>query len=57
MFLSEYLLTFTNNVEPDEMQHDAAFHLGFHCLQKCSFRGFPDSKLSDYVTHAARKLF
>ena len=26
--------TFTNSVDPDEMQHYAAFHLGLHCLQK-----------------------
>ena len=25
--------TFTNSDDPDEMQHDAAFHLGLHCLQ------------------------
>ena len=31
--------TFSNSVEPDEMQHYAAFHLGLHCLQKWSFRG------------------
>ena len=22
------------SVDPDEMQHYAAFHLGFHCMQK-----------------------
>ena len=32
--------TFTNNVEPDEMQYYAAFHLGLHWLQKYTFRGF-----------------
>ena len=32
---------FTNSVDPDEMQHYAAFHLGLHCLQKYSFMGFP----------------
>ena len=26
------------------MQHNAAFHLGLHCLQKYSFRGFPYTK-------------
>ena len=36
--------TFTNSVDPDEMQHYAAFHLGLHCLQKYLFRGFPNSK-------------
>ena len=37
-------VTFTNSVDPDEMQHYAAFHLGLHCLQKYSFRGFPNTK-------------
>ena len=26
------------------MQHYAAFHLGLHCLQKYSLRGFPEYK-------------
>ena len=26
------------------MQHYAAFHLGLHCLQKYSFKGFPNTK-------------
>ena len=39
ILLSEYLLTLTNSVDPDEMQHYAAFHLGLHCLQKYLFRG------------------
>ena len=26
------------------MQNYAAFHLGLHCLQKYSFRGFPEYK-------------
>ena len=37
--------TFKNCVDPDEMQHYAAFHLGLHCLQKYSFRGFPSAKV------------
>ena len=24
--------TFTNREDPDEMQHDASFHQGLHCL-------------------------
>ena len=24
--------TFANSEDPDEMQHDAAFHQGLHCL-------------------------
>ena len=38
------IFTFTNSIDPDEMQHYAAFHLGLHCLQKYSFRGLPDTK-------------
>ena len=26
--------TFTNSEEADEMTHDAAFHLGLHCLNR-----------------------
>ena len=26
--------TFANSEDTDEMQHDAAFHQGLHCLQK-----------------------
>ena len=44
ILLSEDLFTFTNSVDPDEMQHDAAFHWALHCLQKYSFRGFPNTK-------------
>ena len=36
--------TFKNSVDPDEMQHYAAFHLGLQCLQKYSFKGFPNTK-------------
>ena len=33
-FLSEDIIfTLTNSVDPDEMQHYAAFHQGLHCLQ------------------------
>ena len=34
----------TNSVDTDEMQHYAAFHLGRHCLQKNSLRGFSNTK-------------
>ena len=33
---------FTNSEDPDEMQHYSAFHLGLHCLQNYSLRGFPN---------------
>ena len=44
--LSEDLFTFTNSVDPDEMQHNASFHRGLHCLksQNYSFRGFQNTK-------------
>ena len=31
-------------VHPDEMQRNAAFHLGLYYLQKYSFRGLPNTK-------------
>ena len=43
-FCMKIFFTFTNSVDPDEMQHDAAFHLDLHCLQKYLFRGFPNTK-------------
>ena len=43
-FFLKIFFTFTNSVDPDEMQHFAAFHLGLHCVQKYSFRGFPNTK-------------
>ena len=38
------LFNFTNSDYPDEMQHNAAFHLGLHCLQKYSFWGLLNTK-------------
>ena len=41
VFLSlkiEYVIA--NSTDPDEMPHNAAFHLGLHCLQKYPFRDF-----------------
>ena len=29
------VLILANSAGPDEMQHNAAFHLGLHCLLKC----------------------
>ena len=28
------MCTFANSEDPDEMQHNAAFHLGLHCLKR-----------------------
>ena len=38
------IFTLTNIVDPDEMPPNVTFHLGLHCLQKYSFRGFPNTK-------------
>ena len=43
-FCLKIFFTFTNRVDPDEMQHDAAFHLGLHYLLKHSLRGFRYTK-------------
>ena len=43
-FWLKIFFTLTNSVNPDEMQHTAAFHLGLHCLQMYSFRGSPNIK-------------
>ena len=42
IILSEYLYS----LDPDEIQHYAAFHLGLHCLQSYSFRGFPIQRVN-----------
>ena len=34
------VLILSFSADPDEMQHDTAFHLGLHCLQKYQLRGF-----------------
>ena len=42
-----------NSVEPGEMQHYAAFHLGLHCLPKYLLRGFQyEGILFSSGTHA-----
>ena len=41
IFCLKIFFTITNSVDPDEMQHDAAFHLGLHFLSECPFMGFP----------------
>ena len=43
-FCLKIFFTFTKSVDPDEMQQYAVFHLGLCCLQKYSFRGFPNTK-------------
>ena len=43
-FCLKIFFTYTNSVDPDEMQHYAAFYLGLHCSQNYSYRGFPEYK-------------
>ena len=43
-FLSEDLFTLTNSIDPGEMPHNAAFHLGLHYLLKYPFRCFQYTK-------------
>ena len=38
------VLVLANSADPDEMQHDAAFHLGLHCLPNYPFTGLHDTK-------------
>ena len=35
---SENSFILANRVDPDEMPHNVAFHLGLHCLPKYAFR-------------------
>ena len=44
VFCLKIFFTFINGVDPDEMQHYAAFHLRLHCLQKYLFRVFSEYK-------------
>ena len=39
------MVTFTNSIDPEEMQHYAVFHQGLHCLHiKYTFICFPNTK-------------
>ena len=40
----QVVLILANSADSDEMQHYAAFHLGLHCLPKCPFRGFQNTR-------------
>ena len=43
-FCLKIFFTFSNSLDPDEMQHYTAFHQGLHCLQKNLLRSFPNTK-------------
>ena len=53
--MSEDLFTFTNSVDPDEMQHYAAFHLGLHCLPNYPFWDFSYTKV--IMQCSSKKIF
>ena len=38
------VFTIANSVDPDEMPHHVAFHLGIHCLSKYLLRGIQYTK-------------
>ena len=39
-FLSlKIVFVLANSVDPDDMLHNAAFHMGLHCFPKYAFRG------------------
>ena len=40
IFSKARVFVLANNAGPDEAPACAAFHLGLHCLPKCSFVGF-----------------
>ena len=45
IFLSlKNVFTLAISADPDEMLHNAAFHLGFHCSPKYLFIGFQNEK-------------
>ena len=52
ILLSEDRFTFTNSVDPADMQHNAAFHLGLYYLQKYSFWGFPNTKYKSMLSYS-----
>ena len=47
LFCLKIFFNFTNSVDPDDMQHYSAFHLGLNCLQKYSFRDFSNTKCEE----------
>ena len=44
LFSPKIDLVLANSADPDEMPHNAAFHLGLQCLPKYQFWGFWPSK-------------
>ena len=43
------ILNSANSVDPGEIQHHAAFHLGLHCMPKYPFSGFQYTMFSQLL--------
>ena len=57
LFLSlKIVIIIANIVDPDEMQHHAAFHLGLHCLPKYPFRDFLNTKVLGWCSFLNKGL-
>ena len=41
VFCLKIFFTVTNSEDPDEMPHDAAFHLGLHCCKSTRLEASP----------------
>ena len=56
---SKIVLIIANSVAPDEMQHDAAFHLGLQCLSMYPFgvSSIPSVKLGSFKLNHLKPLF
>ena len=53
VFLSmKIYCVFANSADPDEMPHDAAFHLDLHCLSKYPFRVSGLNSVKDTIVSA-----
>ena len=52
VFFSLKVFVLANSVDPDEMLHYAAFHLGLHYFPKCTFR----SHLYIYIIQWDKRL-
>ena len=50
-------ITFTNSVDPDAMQHYAAFHQGLHCLQSECDQEIPHSQTADQPMRKRYRTF
>ena len=54
-FCLKIFFTFTSSVDPDEIAHYAAFHLGLHCLPKYPLSSFPNirvkGRLNTYIQY------